>query len=176
MATTLDTYLPTELGKYLTKLDLKGLKIAKIESPSVVYGAQKKEVLDVDERKFEIHSKDVTVDMETILAFKNGRKVGFCFTSASHVFICEYEPDFKKRKMEFNPGSISVSDILDDVVGKTIADFRIRTSDNTGDDFEDDDFDGNQGEYINAFELIFTDNSRLGFMCYLDFMTVYYER
>lgn len=176
MTTTMDTYLPTELGKYLAKLDLKGLKIAKIESPSVVYGAQKKEVLDIDEQKFEIHSENVTVDMETILTFKNGRKVGFSFTSASHVFIYEHEPDFKKRKMEFSPGSISVSDILSDVVGKTIANFRVRISDNTGDDFEDDGFNGSQDEYINAFELIFADNSRLGFMCYLDFMTVYYER
>lgn len=171
----MDTYLPTELGKYLAKLDLKGLKIARIESPSVVYGAQKKEVLNVDERKFEIHSKDVMVDMETTLTFENGRKVGFSFDSASHVFIYEYEPDFKMDNVDYSPGSILVSDILSDVVGKTIADFEIHTTGDTAFDFEDAGFDENQDEYIKDFELIFTDNSRLGFMCDIDFMIVYYE-
>ena len=176
MTMTLDTYSPTELGEYLAKLGLKGLKIVGIESPSVVYGAQKKEILDKDEQKFETCSKDVTVDLETILIFENGRKVGFSFTSASHVFIYEHGPDFKMDTADYNPGSVSISDILSDVVGKTIADFKIRTSNNTGYDFEDAGFDENQDEYIKAFDLIFTDDSRLGFMCDIDFMTVYYER
>ena len=45
MATT-SASSPAELKSLLDELELKGLKIAKIESPSVVYGSIKKERLD----------------------------------------------------------------------------------------------------------------------------------
>lgn len=178
MATTKDTYSPTILGTLLAMLNLYGLRVTKIESPSIVFDARETESLDKDEQKFEIFRKSATVDLETMLTFSNGRKVGFNFSSSSHVFIYEHDKDFDiyEERIYYKANEMTVSDFFSDIIGKTVADFRVHSAEEDDPaNFEDADFDENQDEYIIAFEMIFTDNSKLGFKCDLDFMLIYYE-
>lgn len=178
MTVTMDTYSPTLLGKYLNELELKGLEIVKIESPSIVFDSKRIERFDDQTHDYKIAKKDVLIDKNVILTFNNGKKVGFDFPSASHVFIHLYEPDYEMNEVRYEKDKPSVSDIFPEVIGKTVADFKIYSTKDIMDlvyNFHDDNFNEDQDEFITAFNLIFTDNSQVGFQCDMDYTIFHYE-
>ena len=178
MATT-DTYSPKELKELLDELELKGLKIAKIESPSVVYDSIKKERLDEETKKYREIYKSAEVDETIIITFETGRKIGINFFSASHVFLTLFKVNYEMKDVSYKDGDITISNIFPELIGKTIKDYLIFTTNDykeirDADSWEDKGFNENQDEFITKLEFIFTDNSRIGFECDIDYMNFYY--
>ena len=179
MEETFNTYSPTELGKILSNLNLVGSKITKIESPSIVFDSQKTERLDKDTQKYEIAKKDVMIDQNVILTFDNGKKIGFDFPSASHVFVYSYKSDYEMDNIRYRDNKPTVADIFPEVIDKTINNFKIHSTKNIDDlgyDYQDDGFDENQEAFITGFNFILSDNSRIGFECDMDYTIFHYER
>lgn len=179
MATT-DTYSPKELKELLDELELKGLKIAKVESPSIVYDSIRKERLDEDTKKYRMIHKDVEVDESIIFTFETGRKIGIDFFSASHVFVSLFKVTYEMEDVSYKEGDITVSDIFPELIGKTIKDYFISTTKNykeirESDSWEDKGFNENQDEFITKLEFIFTDNTHASFECDIDYMLFSYD-
>ena len=124
-----DTYLPAELEKILSNLKLNGRIITKIESPSYVFGSIKKDRLDIETGKYETWYKDAEIDMLTLLTLDDGRRIGFDFSSASHVSV-HINPDFDiEKEAECKEGDVSVASIFSNIVGKKIKDFYVKKDD-----------------------------------------------
>ena len=179
MATT-DTYSPKELREHLDELELKGLKIAKVESPSIVYDSTKRERLDTETRKYRLIHKDAEVDQTIIFTFDTGRKVGVDFFSASHVFLTLFKVTYEMDDVSYKEGDITISDIFPELIGKTIKDYLVFTTKDykdirDADSWEDKGFDEKQEEFITKLEFIFTDNTHIGFECDIDFTYFYYD-
>ncbi len=179
MATT-DTYSPTELKELLDELELKGLRITKVESPSVVYDSIKKERLDEETKEYREIYKSAEVDESIIFTFETGRKIGINFFSASHVFLTLFKVNYKMENVNYGDGDTTITDLFPDLVGKTIRDYLIFTTDNykeirDADSWEDKGFNEKQDKFITKLEFVFTDNSHIGFECDIDYMNFYYE-
>lgn len=177
---TTSTYSPTELKELLDELELKGLKITKVESPSVVYDSIKKERWDKGTRKFRMFHKDAVVDRTIIITFGTGRKIGIDFFSASHVFLTLFKVTYKMEEVDYKDGDVTVADLFPELIGKTIKDYLVYTMDNPkelreSDSWEDAGFDENQSEFITRLEFIFTDNTHMGFECDIDYTKFFYE-
>lgn len=180
MATT-SASSPAELKSLLDELELKGLKIAKIESPSVVYGSIKKERLDNETKEYETFYKSAEVDQSIIITFETGRKIGVDFFSASNVFLTLFKVSYTMKDVDYKDGDITVSNLFPELIGKTISDYIILKTDDINvirdnGSWEDANFDENQKEYITKLKFIFTDNTSIGFECDIDFTNFSYER
>ena len=124
-----DTYSPTELGDYLSKLNLKGKTIAKIESPSRITSSNKRERLKGETPgEYILTYNDAEIDRPVYLTFDDGRKIGICFCSVSHVFI---DPDSDiniEKERDYEKNNVNVSELFKNVIGKKIKDFKIHTA------------------------------------------------
>lgn len=178
---SLDTYLPTELGKILSDLKLQGRTIAKIESPSIVFSSIKKDKLDTETKNYETFYKDAEIDLITLLTLDDGRRIGFDFSSASHVGVY-VDPEINiEEEADYDKGDITVTDLFSNVVGKKIKDFHIQKVDSIdklreGFGFEDGGFNENQESFITRFDIIFEKNDRICFENDIDYTVIHYDR
>ena len=108
------------------------------------------------------------------------KKIRVWLCSASHVVILPYKFDFKIKDVDYGTDDITVSDIFNEVVGKTIKSYEIHKTDKLDEirhslAWEDAGFDEKQEEFITGLDFIFTDESRLCFRNDIDFMKCFYE-
>ena len=175
-----DTYLPAELERILSNLKLEGRTITKIESPSCVFSSIKKDRLDAETGKYETWYKDVEIDMLTLLTLDDGRRIGFDFSSASHVCI-DINPDFDINKWtDREEDEISVADLFSDIIGKKIKGFYVQKSGNMNKilkhgGFIDGGFNYNQDFFITRLDINLEDGGCLYFENNIDFTLVCYR-
>ena len=175
-----DTYLPAELEKILSNLKLNGRIITKIESPSYVFGSIKKDRLDIETGKYETWYKDAEIDMLTLLTLDDGRRIGFDFSSASHVSV-HINPDFDiEKEAECKEGDVSVASIFSKIVGKKIKDFYVKKDDDVNKilkhgGFIDGGFNYNQDFFITHLGINLEDGGCLYFENNIDFTLVCYK-
>lgn len=168
-------YTPKQLEEILKIYNLNDCTITRIDSPSYVYGSNKKEVYNEDNKKYELSYVDATLDLDMIITFAEKKKIGVWFCSASHVVILPYGFDFEIKDVDFKADDITVPDIFSEVVGKTIKGYEIHKTDKLDEirdslAWEDAGFDEKQEEFITGLDFIFTDESRLCFRNDIDFM------
>ena len=124
-----DTYSPTELGDYLSKLDLKGKTITKVESPSRITSSNKRERLKGETPgEYILTYNDAEIDRPVYLTFDDGRKIGICFCSVSHVFVNPDSGINIEKERDYEKNDVNVSELFKNVIGKKIKDFKIHTA------------------------------------------------
>ena len=173
-------YTPKQLEGFLKIYNLNDCTITRIESPSYVYGSNKNEVYNEENKEYELSYVNATLDLDVIITFAENKKIGVWFCSASHVVILPYKFDFKIKDVDYGTDDITVSDIFTEVVGKTIKRYEIHKTDKLDEirdslAWEDAGFDEKQEEFITGLDFIFTDESRLCFRNDIDFMQCFYE-
>ena len=152
-------YTPKQLEGILKIYNLNDCTITRIESPSYVYGSNKNEVYNEENKEYELSYVDATLDLDVIITFAENKKIGVWFCSASHVVILPYKFDFKIKDVDYGTDDITVSDIFNEVVGKTIKSYEIHKTDKLDKireslAWEDAGFDEKQEEFITGLDFI----------------------
>ena len=173
---TYDTYLPTELGKILSDLQLQGRTITNIESNSCIEDSTKTERLEGFE--YSLTHKNAEADSVIILTLDDGRKIGFDLCAASHMFVY-VNPN---EKIDRNENYATITELFGDIiVGKKIKNFTIHDTEKFTEvsnplPYIDSGLSKDQKIFIKRLDLVFEDNDCISFENTYDFTLFSYNR